>query len=201
MAAKEELSESHVPRAGKLYEQLKSNRSPFLMRARDCAKYTIPTLIPPFDSGAKTGALHYPTPWQSMGARGVNNLAAKLLMALFPPNTPFFKLEIDDQTLAELAGSPDMQSKILEGLSKIERTVQTHIEQGAVRISAFGALKQLVVTGNVLLHLPEGGGMRSFQLDRYVVQRDAVGNVLDIVVLEDLAPVALPKELQAFLIE
>jgi len=72
-------------------------------------------------------------------------------------------------------------------------------EQGAVRISAFGALKQLVVTGNVLLHLPEDGGMRAFQLDRYVVQRDAVGNVLDIVVLEDLAPATLTKELQAFL--
>ena len=199
MAAKEELSESPAPRAGKLYAQLTSNRSPFLMRARDCAKYTIPTLIPPFDSSTNTGALQYPTPWQSMGARGVNNLAAKLLMALFPPNTPFFKLEVDDQTLAELAGTPDMQSKVLEGLNKIERTVQTHIEQGAVRISAFGALKQLVVTGNVLLHLPEDGGMRSFQLDRYVVQRDAVGDVLDIVVLEDLAPAALSTELQAFL--
>jgi len=138
MVEKEELGEGLTPRAGKLYEQLKANRSPFLMRARDCAKYTIPTLIPPFDGSNKTGAIYYPTPWQSMGARGVNNLAAKLLMALFPPNTPFFKLEIDDQTLAELAGSPDMQSKVLEGLNKIERAVQTNIEQGAVRISAFG---------------------------------------------------------------
>ena len=199
MAAKEELSEGLNPVAAKLYEQLKSNRSPFLMRARDCAKYTIPTLIPPFDGSTNTNAYQYPTPWQSMGARGVNNLAAKLLMALFPPNTPFFQLEIDDQTLAELAGTPDMQSKVLEGLNKIERAVQTNIEQGAVRISAFGALKQLVVTGNVLLHLPEGGGMRSFQLDRYVVQRDAVGDVLDIVIVEDLAPATLSKELQAFL--
>lgn len=196
MAEKDELSEGINPIASKLYEKLKANRSPFLMRARDCAKYTIPTLIPPFDGSTNTDAYQYLTPWQSMGARGVNNLSAKLLMALFPPNTPFFQLEVDDQTLAELAGSPDMQSKVLEGLNKIERAVQTTMEQGAIRISAFSALKQLVVTGNVLLHLPEGGGMRAFQLDRYVCQRDAIGDVLDIVVQEDISPSALSPELQ-----
>jgi hypothetical protein len=81
------------------YEQMDVDRTPFLDRARDCAKLTIPTLFPPNGHGRAT---KYPTPWQSMGARAVNNLAAKLLLALFPPNAPFFKLQIDDFTLQKL---------------------------------------------------------------------------------------------------
>lgn len=58
------------------YQRLVSMRDVYLQRARDCSKVTIPTLIP--DSGEKDrGSLK--TPYQSLGARGVNYLASKLL--------------------------------------------------------------------------------------------------------------------------
>jgi hypothetical protein len=184
--------------AASLYSKLESRRSPFLMRARDCAKYTLPTLIKPTqtDNG---GAVNYPTPWQGMGARGVNNLSSKLLLALFPPNSPFFKLQIDDFTLEQLTQQEGMRAQVEEGLAKIERAVQYEIEAGAIRVGVFEGVKHLVTTGNCLLYLPDSGGIRVFHLDRYVVQRDVYGNVLDIVVEEMVSPATLDAETQAFL--
>lgn len=182
--------------AASLYEKLKIDRDSFLDRARDCSKYTIPTLIPP--SGHSNGTKYY-TPYQGIGARGVNNLASKLLLALLPPNSPFFRLQIDDFTLEELTKQEGMRAKVEEGLNKIERAVQSELEAGAVRVSAFEAMKHLLVGGNSLLYLPETGGMRVFPLEKYVVRRDPMGNVMDIVVKEMTAYDALPKDIRAAL--
>ena len=67
-------------------------------RAWDAAELTIPFILPRH----RTQDHDLPTPFQGIGARGVNNLSAKLLLTLFPPNSPFFKFQIDDFTLQEL---------------------------------------------------------------------------------------------------
>lgn len=180
-------------RAQGLYEKLKTDRHNFLTRARDCSKYTIPTLIPP--DGNSSGTKYY-TPYQGIGARGVNNLASKLLLALLPPNSPFFRLQIDDFTLEQLTKQEGMRAQVEEGLNKIERAVQSEIEAGAIRVSAFEAMKHLLVGGNALLYLPDEGGMRVFPLEKFVVRRDPMGNVLDIVVHESIAHQALPKDIR-----
>ena len=61
------------------YRQLEQTRQSYLDRARDCAELTIPSLIPP-DVHNETSDLY--TPFQGIGARGVNNLASKLSLAL-----------------------------------------------------------------------------------------------------------------------
>lgn len=128
----------------------------------------------------------------------MNNLAAKLMLALLPPNAPFFKLAVDDFTLEKLTQQQGMRGEVEKALNKVERAVQTEIETSAIRVSASEALKQLINSGNVLCYLPPSGGMKVFRLDRYVVQRDPMGNVLEIVTKEDVAVSALPlKVLQA----
>ena len=122
--------------AASLYSKLESDRLPFLTRARDCSKYTLPTLVPP---AGHSNATKYYTPYQAIGARGVNNLASKLLLALLPPNSPFFRLQIDDFTLEQLTKQEGMRAQVEEGLNKIERAVQSEIEAGAIRVSAFRA--------------------------------------------------------------
>lgn len=182
--------------AAGLYARLESERLTFLDRARDCSKYTLPTLIPP--SGHSSATKYY-TPYQGVGARGVNNLASKLLLALLPPNSPFFRLQIDDFTLEELTQQEGMRAQVEEGLNKIERAVQSEVEAGAIRVSAFEAMKHLLVSGNALLYMPDTGGMRVFPLEKYVVRRDPMGNVLDIVVKEVVSPDTLPKDVQQML--
>lgn len=175
------------------YQQLSSLRQPFLDRARECAKLTIPTLVPPDGAGPHT---KYYTPFQSLGSSGVNNLANKLLLALLPPNTPFFKLLIDDFAIEKMTQRPGMRGEVDKALNKIERSVMTEIEAAAIRVTSFEALKQLIVAGNALVYLPTEGGQRVFRLDRYVVHRDPMGNVLEIITKEDVSPDVLPLDLQ-----
>jgi len=180
----------------KAYENMAADRDAFLTRARGCAELTIPTLMPP---EGHTGSSQYSTPYQSVGARGVNNLASKLLMTLLPANSPFFRLTIDDFDLVELGG--DARGKAEEALARIERSAQQSIEAKAIRVPTFEALKQLIVSGNALVHMPPKGGMKVFRLDRFVVKRDTMGNLLKVIVKETIAYEALPKEVQAALLD
>lgn len=176
-----------------LYAKLESSRQPFLDRARECSELTIPALIP---KSGHNGVSKLTTPWQGIGARGVNNLASKLLLALLPPNTPFFRLAIDDFTLTKLTQQEGMRAKVEEGLNKIERSVMAEIEGSALRVGGFEALKHLLVSGNVLMYLPKEGGVRVFHLDRFVTRRDPMGNVLDIITKESVSPLMLPEEVR-----
>lgn len=174
------------------YTQLESHRHSFLERARDASELTIPTLVPP---DGHSGSTLYKTPYQSVGARGINNLASKLLMTLLPPNSPFFRLSIDDFDIEQIAG-PDARGAVEEALSRIERASMHEIEATAVRVPVHEALKHLIVAGNALVYLPKKGGMKVYRLDRYVVKRDTMGNILEIITKESVSPLMLPKEAQ-----
>jgi hypothetical protein len=178
----------------KRYSQLEGERDTFLERGREAARLTIPTLLP--DEGHSSSTI-YSTPYQGIGARGVNNLASKLLLALLPPNSPFFRLTIDDFDLQEIAG--DARGQVEEGLARIERAAMQEIEGRAIRVPSFEALKLLIVTGNALVYMPKKGGMKVYRPDRYCVKRDAMGNVLEIITKESVAPVMLPEDVQAML--
>lgn len=175
------------------YHALIGKRDPFLRRGRDAAKLTIPSLLPP---DAHSGHDKLPTPFQGLGARGVNNLASKLLLALMPPNSPFFRFTIDDFTLEELTQQEGLRAEVEAALGKIERAVMQEIEAQAIRVSVGEALKQLLVAGNVLLYVAPEGGLKVFRLDRYIVRRDPMGNVLEIIVQESVSPEALPEEIR-----
>lgn len=177
------------------YEALASDRSAFLDRARDNAKYTIPTLVPPDGAGKHT---KYPTPYQSTGARGVNNLSAKLLLALMPPSTSFFRLGLpgsayEAQTANEEQAG-DLKVEIEAALAKIEARVLSDLEAKGARVSLAEGLKQLIVAGNVLLYFLPEGGIRVFKLDRYAVKRAPTGKVMEIIVKEIIVPNALTPE-------
>ena len=179
-----------------MYEALRAKRETYLDRARECAKVTIPTLIP--ESG-HSFANRFPTPYQGVGARGVNNLASKLLLALLPPNSPFFRLQVDDYTLEEMAGDEAARAKVEEALNKIERAVMTEIETDGLRSPVFEALKHLITAGNCAVYLPKDGGARVFSLDRYVVKRDPMGNVMTVILKETVAPSTLDDDIRALL--
>jgi hypothetical protein len=179
------------------YIDLEKVREPFLMRARECSVYTIPTLVPPQGANANT---KYSTPYQSLGARGVNNLAAKLLLALFPPNSPFFRLAIDDYALEALTQREGARAEAEKALSKMERAVMVDIETTPTRAPQFEGLKHLLVAGNVLEYLQPKGGIKVFRLDQYVVKRDPAGNVLEIITKECMTPLELPEAYRAYLV-
>lgn len=177
-----------------LYTKLCGNRDMYLSRARDASKLTIPMLIP--EEGSNN-ATDYPTPFQSVGARGVNNLASALLLSLLPPNAPFFRLVLDEKAKRELEQiDPTIKNEIDQSMSEIERSIMREVELSGLRTALFSALKHLIVAGNVLLHIPDEGPVRTFHMDRYVVVRDPAGTVRKIIIKECVTPDSLPKAIQ-----
>ena len=81
------------------YDYLSKYRSTFLDTAVQCSELTLPTLIQQDDDVSRSTNLRLITPWQSVGAKGVVTLASKLMLALLPPQTSFFKLQIDDSKI------------------------------------------------------------------------------------------------------
>ena len=176
------------------YNKLITDREHFLDRAEECSELTIPSLIKP-DGFTSSSDLY--NPFQSVGARGVNNLASKLLLLLLPPNSPFFRLSIAGEAKKELQENKEMKTDIEKSLSVIEKEVSAKIEQLALRVSVFEALKHLIVGGNVLTYLPKKGTMRVYPLSQYVVKRDASGNLLEVIIKEQVSVLSLGKEIAA----
>lgn len=162
------------------YEKLRQDRNPYLTRARTAAKLTIPALIPE-EGHNKTQS--FDTPWQSIGSKGTNNLGSKMLLSLFPPNSPIFRMKVDEADLAQLdAGTRGDVDKALAGY---ERVVTSDMENSLSRASLFQGFKHLIIAGNALLHDdPKTGAVRLYPLSRYVVKRDANGNVYDIICVD-----------------
>jgi hypothetical protein len=179
--------------AAKRYEALSSERDHYLDRARQAAAVTIPHIMPP-DTHNASNTL--PTPFQSVGARGVRNLASKMLLALFPPNTPFFKYEIDDFVLDEIeqASGANGRGEVEKALGKRARAIISEMETSFFRPVAFEVFRQLIVPGNALLHIPEDGFVQVYKLDSYVVKRDYAGTVIEIVVKQLMAHDSLPED-------
>tara|TARA_R100000808_G_C2151335_1_gene160309 strand:- start:336 stop:2072 length:1737 start_codon:yes stop_codon:yes gene_type:complete len=171
------------------YQQLVTARDPFLQRARDCSKITLPTVVPDSNMGDH-GRLK--TPYQGVGSRGVNHLTNKLLITLFPPNSPFFKLEIDSLALRVAEAGPEIKTELDTALVKVEHAVMQLLETANGRASMHEAFKHLLIAGNVLLYVGQEG-IRVIHLNRYTVVRDPMGTVTEIVVEEECYPEALPE--------
>ncbi len=163
------------------YNQLSTNRSQFLDSAVECSELTLPYLITD-DNSTKINRRSFQTPWQSVGAKSVVTLAAKLMLALLPPNTTFFKLQVRDDKLGQ-EFDPQIRSELDLSFSKMERMVMDYIAASNDRVVVHQALKHLIVGGNSLIFMGKDG-LKNFPLHRYVVNRDGNGNVLEIVTKE-----------------
>lgn len=196
--AEEYQQEAPATTARGRYDALRVEREAFLARAREASKLTIPSLVPPEGS---TGQTRLPTPFQSVGARGVNNIASKLLLALFPPGSSFFKLSMDDFILDQLVTAAgggtdgeDAKGKFEKGLAKIERGITSRMDTVGARVDLFELLKHLVAAGNGLLHMVAKGKLMVYPLSQYVCKRDGEGEPVEIILEQHFAPMTLPVE-------
>ena len=163
------------------YAQLTRGRSQFLDTAVECSRLTLPYLIQEDLSSRPTHQkLH--TPWQSVGSKCVVNLAAKLMLALLPPQTTFFKFQIRDDKLGQEIPA-EIRSELDLSFSKMERMVMDYINASSDRVVVHQALKHLIVSGNALIFMNKDG-LKNFPLNRYVINRDGDGNVCEIVTKE-----------------
>ena len=176
------------------YDKLSTTRNPYLERARSAARLTIPSLMP--DEGSSDSTT-FQTPWQSIGSRGTNNLASKILLALFPPNTSAFQLTVSEADRAELNDAT--QGDIDEALASFESVVNDDIEASTFRSTMYQVGRHLIVTGNGLIFddPEDGNNMRLYPLDRFVVRRDASGKVFEMIATDKTIWEGLSDEVRA----
>ena len=188
------------PTAESRWRDLELHRTVYLRRAIDCSSLTIPSLIPESDQNWGWGGEQYnslKSLYQGAGARGVSSLSAKLLLALYPPSQPFFRLVMEkgkiQDFLAQAGG--DQQGVLSEldiALASMERQVLQKLDNLQARPALFEAVKHLIVGGNALLYIGSET-IRMYSLRSFCVDRDPEGNVTEIVVREQVAAEHLPE--------
>ena len=183
------------------YSALADIRQNFLDEAQWNASLTIPALFP--DNQDARHTLTSPRsvqemPHQSLGARGVRSLASKLLLTLLPTNSSLIRYELDPDVVRELdeAGRADARSDLQQVLARRESSIMLEIDAQGYRVKVHRALMHLLVAGNILLYTPPSGGMRVFPLNQYVVRRDFIGNLIEIVYVEVLDRATLPVDIK-----
>jgi Bacteriophage head to tail connecting protein len=180
------------------WESLALLRQPLLTRCEKYSAFTLPTILTPPGYNEQTEELQ--TDFQSVGAQGVNNLANKLMLALFAPSRPFFRYQIDPNLAAKLQAQLKIDPTGLQKLlAEAERGCIRMLDSMGVRPKLYEAMKHLIVTGNCLLIL--GGKndvpMRVLSLKRFCVKRSMSGKILQIVIHETVRFDELDDKVQA----
>ena len=181
------------------YNRLTNDRSPYVTRAESNAKLTIPSVFP---EDSSDGSSDFTQPWQSVGARGVNNMANRLMMASFPLE-PWMRLSVNEFAAKEMMDNLEQYDEVEKALGQIERSMMTYMDSNGYRPVFFESERLLIITGNCLLQVPEpvqGSKMKAtpkvYNLHNYVVQRDAYDNILQIITRDKVAFGALPEDVR-----
>jgi hypothetical protein len=192
---------------GKRYDRLAVDRQWYLTEAMRNAELTIPSIMASDQDASVIATLNspedLPKPWQSIGARGVRNLASKLGLALFPSTGPFMRYQLNPVISRELrkAELASKRTELERDLAIRESVIAEDVETKGSRTKIDQALRHLLVCGNVLVYLVPKGGIRIFPLNNYTVRRDFTGNVIELIYLEMLDKGTLPADLKQALID
>jgi len=176
--------------AKKRYDKLIKARSNYLKRAEEAASLTIPQLYTGNYDNENDGQ-SYPNPYQSLGARGVNNLANKIILTLFPPATAFFKMGMNPITLKEMRKG---EGEISQALQILEKSIVSEMEISQLRASLVDMLKQCIVGGSALLHIPRVDNPKVISMTNFGIKRSKSKLILEIIIKECLYYSELDKE-------
>lgn len=164
-----------------VWARLDGKRTALMTRVQRYAALTIPKVCLPdgFDS-VTTDQTH---DYQSIGAQAVNHVVNKLMLAMFAPSRPFFKVQPDKKMAAELKQQGVDDAAIGAPLSAMEREAVALLDGLAQRPKLYQVMRHLVVAGNVLLCL-EAEQLRVMGLRYFCVKRCADGTVHTLVIRE-----------------
>ncbi|AKM29409.1 phage tail protein [Pandoraea faecigallinarum] len=175
-------------------------RTALLSRCEKYAAFTQPIICPPQGYNEQSEELQ--TDFQSLGNQLVNNLSNKLMLALFAPSRPFFRLDVPSQLLQQLMTRLDVPVESLQGqLAVAERNCIKQLDKMGIRPKLYLALKHLIITGNCLIVLgkKKDAPMRVLGLKRFVVKRSMTGRIIEIVIHEKVRFDELEHDVQAHL--
>lgn len=195
-----ELKDTHLDGDFKLKADfLKGDavREDTLTRSERYAGWTLPNIFPD-DTLMEYDELQ--NDYQSVGAQAVTNLANKIMMALFQPSRPFFRMHITAEQREELLQQLT-SAQIDVALSEAERASMRELDKINARVVMTQVITHLIIIGNALLWMPKEGKMQMYSIRDYIVKRDLAGNVIKIIMRETKSVSSLPEDLRAAALE
>lgn len=176
------------------WTQMEGKRQGFINRCEKYAAFTIPKLLPP--TGYDQNSFELSHDFQAVGAQAVNYLANKIMLALFAPSRPFFRLDADVVLEQELAALGVDKARMTEMMAMGEKSAIAELDRLSLRPKLYEAVKHLIVTGNALMILEEAGA-RVVGLRNYCVRRSQSGEILEILHADKVMFDELDPEVQA----
>lgn len=173
-----------------------------IKKCKDFAGYTIPSLMAdPTTNHSHAEKLEYD--YQSVGALLVNNLTAKLAMALFPTGRNSFKIDLAEDLEEVLRTSMQADTlSIKASLAELERLATEQVYKNAALSKLYKAIKLLIVTGNVLIY--RDSALQTFYMWNvysFVVRRDMAGRVTQGILKQVIPYAELNEEIQREVIQ
>lgn len=164
------------------WAQLDGTRRGFITRCENFAAYTIPKICLPDNQNDSNRNMSQD--FQAVGAQATNHLANKLMLALFAPSRPFFRLDPSKAIAKQIAEAGVNETEVAEALAEAEKAAIAVLDKKAIRPKLYEASKHLIVTGNVLIDLSDT--FRVIGIKKYVVRRSLSGKVLEMIIADKL---------------
>ena len=169
-----------------------AEREEVLTRSERYAGWTIPTLFP--DNNLTTEEMQ--NDYQSVGAQAVTNLANKVMMALFQPTRPFFRMQLNEEQREEVRKATNMtEAQIDASLASTEREAMRKMNESKARVVLNDVVQQLIVVGNSLLYTPKDDEVIAYSLRDYITKRDLRGKVYKTIICETKTVASLSEDL------
>lgn len=176
------------------------DREEVLYRCERYAGWTLPNIFPD-DPLEEYDELQHD--YQSVGAQAVTNLTNKIMMALFQPSRPFYRMNLTQKQRAQITAGGQSNATIDANLAESERAGMKLFETMRSRVVLTEVIKHLIITGNALLYTPPGtdSKMHMYSLRDYTCKRDLRGNVVKLIIRETKSVSGLSEDLRTIAIE
>lgn len=182
--------------AQQCWEALAGFKQSLLHRCERYAALTIPKICLP--EGFDVQSIDQTHDYQSIGAQATNHLTNKVMLGLFRPSQPFFRIDAGTKTQAELAAAGLEETAIVKALGQAERAAVKTLDERAQRPKLYSTIRHLIVTGNCVLDLGKDQ-IRVMGLKYYCVKRDSHGKVYTLIIREQVCYDELEQEVKAAL--
>ena len=165
------------------FDELSTYKNQWLTRVRECSRLTKPLVVPP--SGHTAGA-SVDIPHASHGARYVSNLVSQLLLILFPPGMTFFKLDLENSNVREMAKGlqiaqdKSMYDALRESFVTIESNATILMETLPIREKLRMILMETVTAG-CSGYIEGSDDLELIPLTDWACVRSASGDLLEVV--------------------
>jgi hypothetical protein len=173
-----------------------TDRESVIDKVRKYAGYTLPYIYPDEEV---TDSEEIQNDYQSLGSRAVTHLANKIMMALFQPSRPFFRMELTGEQLEQVMASAQLNgAQIDAALSKQEREAMKVLTRKGGRTALLDALILLIIGGDAMLYVPKGEDkLQTYSILDYNIKRDLAGEMYEAIICEKIEFDALDEDLRS----